>query len=317
MNKRENHEVFDGVDQEGRELNRLNIDIMFYIDMPFREIRDQVIQVMELFFHLCPKEKMGWYLTETMKQFKPATKRSFTLPKVWWQDGAPPKKLRQLKLKGGETHDSVTTCGINLSSAEREHSIFKLSSNYIRFILPPEFIETKCQAFVNFVISACNILPFTSGHGGYVIECNEYFSRVAQGIAYPVAMRYQGVDISTMSPGPWAVRAERIKNIAWLTLVGSTLLEKAGGLDSLQEKASNRLTVSETVHGALVRAGDQPILGDVNRHEDLSAFIDAYRLLGPLQAGIEDHFAPFKLKGRDDWIEATNRWLFRFDKQED
>lgn len=310
-------ESFHIVDQRGRELNRLNVDVMFYINVPLREILDEVIQVMESFFQILPKEETSWYLTETMKQFKPVTKRSFTLPKVWWQEGAPRKTLRQLKLKGGEMHDSVATCGINLSSAERDRPSFDHRSNYIRFIIPPEYMETKYQEFVDFVTTACNTLPFTSGHGGYVIECNEYFSRDAESMAYPIAMRHQGVDISTMSRGPWAVRAERIKNIGWLTLIGSNLLEKIGGIKHLQDTASTRLILMDTAHGVVIQAGEKPILGDVNRLEDMGALIDAYNLVGSLQAGIEDLFAPFRLEGNADEVDATQRWLFRFAQKRD
>ena len=308
---------FHIIDERGRELARLNADVMFYLDIPLREIRDEVIQVMENFFQLCPKEEIHWYLTETMKQFKPVTQRSFMLPKVWWQDGAPRKALRELFLKGGEVHDSVATCGIDLRSAEREKTTFELSSNYIRFIVPAVYMETKRQAFLDFVLDASEKLPFVSGHGGYVLECNEYFAEDAQGAAYPLAMRFQGVDISTRSRGPWAVRAERIKNVAWLTLIGSKLLNRIGGLHALKQKAGTPLIVTETAYGVVMQAGEKPILGDVNRVEDMSAFIDAYRLVEPLHVGIEDLFAPFKIKGATDEIDATKRWLFRFARKGD
>ncbi|MEK6774975.1 MAG: type VI immunity family protein [Bdellovibrionota bacterium] len=308
-------ERFHIVDQRGRELTRLNADVMLYINVPLREIRDEVIDIMELFYQLCPREAIGWYATETMKQFKPTTSRSFTLPAVWWKDGCARKNLRELMLKGGEAHDSVGTCGIYLSSAEREHIIFKLSSNYLRFMVPADFMETGSQTFVDFVITVCNRIPFVSGHGGFVIECNQYFAEDAQGAAFPLAMRYQAVDIATRSRGPGAVQGERIKNVGWLTLIGSELLEKIGGLNPLQRNASDRLSLVQTAHGVLIRAGQKPILGDVNRREDLSAFVDAYRLVEPLHNGIKELFAPFKLAGDADEVDATQRWLFRFLKK--
>ncbi len=308
-------ERFHVVDQRGRELTRLNTDVMFYINVPLREIRDEVLGIMERFYQLCPREALGWYATETMKQFKPTTSRSFTLPKVWWKDGSPRKNLRELMLKGGAAHDSVGTCGIYLRSAEREDSIFKLKSNYLRFMIPADFMETGSQAFVDFVIAVSNRIPFVSGHGGFVIECNQYFPEDAQGVAYPLAMRYQAVDIATMSRGPWAVRGERIKNVGWLTLIGSELLEKVGGGKALQHKASDRLSLVETAHGVLIQAGQKPVLGDVNRREDLSAFVDAYRLVEPLHNGIKELFAPFKLPGDADEVDATQRWLIRFRKK--
>jgi len=300
------------IDQRGRELTRLNGDVMLYINVPLREIRDEVNEIMEQFFQLFPRDDIGWYATETMKQFKPATSRSFSLPSVWWKDGAPIKDLREVMLKGGKTHDSVATCGIYLRGAERENRIFKRNSNYLRFMVPAEFMAANYQAFFNFVIAAANLIPFVSGHGGFVIECNQYFAEDAQGAAFPFAMRYQGVDIATMSRGPWAVRGERIKNVGWLTLIGSQLLEKVGGFKGLQHKASDRLNIIETVHGVVIRAGERPILGEVNRSEDLGALIDAYLLVEPLQHGIEELFAPFELQGDRDEVDATQRWLFRF-----
>jgi len=307
-------ERFHTVDQRGRELTRLNADVMFYIDRPLREIRDDVLEVMEHFYELIPREEIGWYATEAMKQFQPTTGRSFTLPKVWWKDGAPRKKLRELMLKGGKAHDSVGTCGIYLSSAEPEHPIFKLSSNYLRFMVPADFMETRSQEFVDFVLAVSNQIPFVSGHGGFVIECNQYFEEDAQGAAFPSAMRYQAVDIATMSRGPGVARGEKIKNVGWLTLIGSELLEKVGGLKALQHKATDRLSLVKTSHGVLIRVGPKPILGDVNRHEDLSAFVEAYRLVESLHTGIGELFAAFELAGKADEVDATQRWLFRFRK---
>lgn len=305
-------ELFHVIDKRGRELTRLNGDVMFYINAPLRELRDPLLSVMNLFYELCPRENLRWYLTETMKQFKPATPKSFTLPAVWWQEGAPRKDLRQLMLKGGEAHDSVPTWGIFFSSAEREAPSFSMIANYLRFSVPAEFLETKYKLFSEFVIAVSNTIPYTCGHAGFVIECNPYDQRDAETAAYPLAMRHQAVDIATRTRGPWAVRNERIKNVGWLTLIGSLLLEKIGGAKTLQSKASERLHVTSTTHGVVIRAGERPILGDVNRQEDLQAYYDAYALVEPLHEGIEELFAPFSMEGDIDEVEATLRWLSRF-----
>jgi TseV toxin immunity protein TsiV len=310
----EDSERFHIVDDRGRELTRLNVDLMMYYDTPLSEYRDRVIDIMEAFYRLCPKEKLAWYATETMTQFKPATKRSYALPSVWWKDGNPRAPLRELKLKGGASHDSVATCGIYLSSAERTHRIFPLSANYLRFTLPAEFVETEYERLVDFAVFMGGQIPFVSGHGGHVIEINPYFTNDAETAAYRIGMRFQAVDIATMNHGPWAVRGERIKNVGWLTLIGEKLLSTIGGFESVKAKASNRLSVMRAAHGAVIRAGEKPILGDVNRREDLRAYIDAYRLVEPLQAGVEMLFPPFDLPGDTDGIVATARWLFRFRK---
>lgn len=307
---------FHIVDAKGRELTRLAADVMLYLDYPLGERRDDVLAILEAFYQLCPKDAMAWYASETMTQFKPATSRAHMLPATWWKNGAPQKPLRELQLKCGANHDSVATCGIYLRSAERSNRSFRSMSNYVRFIVETTFVETSYQRFVDFVHLACDRLPFVSGHGGYVIECNQYHPNEAQAAAYPLAMRFQGVDIATMSRGPWAVRHERVKNAAWLTLVGAGLLEKIGGIKGVEAKATDRLAVLSTRHGVVIRAGERPILGDVNRREDLQAYIDAYRLVEPLQAGIETLFAPFDLPGKVDATAATERWLVRFAKKE-
>jgi len=112
-----------------------------------------------------------------------------------------------------------------------------------------------------------------------------------------------------MSRGPWAVRSERIKNAGWLTLIGTTLLGRIG---NLEPAASGRVSVIETANGVIVRAGDKPVLGDVNRQEDISPYLEAYRLVRPLHIGIEPLFAPFRLEGDQDEVAATQRWLFRY-----
>ncbi len=240
---------------------------MLYLNVPLSELRDDVMAAIDDFFQLVPREAVKWYATETMRQFKLATKRSFNLPATWWKDGARRIELRELQLKGATAHDAVPTCGLALSSAEREHSIFELSSNYIRFIVPPELLEKETERFLQFVIETSNRLPFVSGHGGYVIETNPYYPEQAQAAAYPLAMRYQAIDIATMSRGPWAVRGERIKNIGWLTLIGSELLNRLGCLETLNSRVSSPLELIPSKYGAILRAGEKPILGDINSGE--------------------------------------------------
>ncbi len=305
-------EVFQVVGDRGRQLTRLNADVVFYFDPPLSAFTDSVVAAMKTFYELWPQKQLAWYATETMKQFRPATRQSYTLPSVWWQDAAPQKPLRELFLKGGDAHESTATSGVFLSSAEPTNRISKKQANYLRFIVPAQFFAAEYRRFEEFVLSLCGRLPFVSGHGGYVIETNMYYAEQAQGAAYPLAMRYHAVDIATLSRAPWAVRGERIKNVAWLTLVGTELLDKLGGFGALKAGATERLKLTETPNGAVIRAGDAPILGDVNRRESLMAYVDAYRLVKPLHEGIATLFAPFSLPGDQDEVAATERWLFRF-----
>ena len=310
-------EQFHIVDGRGRELTRLNGDVMVYVDAPLREFRDALLACMERFFDICPRSALGWYATETMTQFKPVTSRTFAMPGTWWKDGAPRKPLRQLTLKGGDDHASVPTCGVYLSSAEREDRNFRRFSNYVRFVAPAAVVASKPQVWLEFATWLGNQIPFVSGHAGYVLEANPYHVRDSEAAAFPLAMRHQAVDIATMARGPWSVRRDRIKNVGWLTLIGAPLLERLGGVEELRRRAGDGLRVVELAHGVLLQAGERPILGDVNRGESLAALVAAYAAVQPLHAGIEDLFAPFSLAHDTDEEAATRRWLFRFRREPD
>jgi Protein of unknown function (DUF3396) len=298
-------------DDQGRELTRLVADVTIYCDIPLRERRDEVLKVLDSYFDIVPKERFRWYLTETMGQFKPATRHTFSIPAIWWKNGARRKDLRELTIKSGAAHTSTATSSVTLRSAEPEARLFQKKANYLRFSFPPGSTANDHEQLLEFTISLASRIPFISGHAGFAIECNPYYQNEAETAAWALAMRYHAVDIATLSRSAWAVRGGRIKTVSWLTLVGSELLEKVGGVESLRRQASPLVGVIETAFGVVIRAGEKPILGDVNRREHLGAYVEVYRLLDKLHDGIESHFAAFSVPGSDD-DEATRRWLTRF-----
>lgn len=304
------YDEFSYVDQRGRELTRLTADLVLYIDAPLRELRHQIESVLPRFHSLCPADSLRWYATESMSRFRPATPRSLSLANIW-ESPSRPDGFRELMLTGGDTPDTVPACGLTLSSAERGDDIFTLSANYLRFVVAAETLVARQMDFERFVVAASRAIPHTSGHAGYVVECNLYHQDEAESIAFELAQRHPAIDIATRTRGPWAVRNERIKNVAWFTMVGAPLLARIGGASALQRPAGDALSSLPTAHGLILRAGEQPTLCGQNDPR-LAPYVEAYSLLRPLHEGIDELFAPFSLDDGRDEVAATRQWLHRF-----
>lgn len=108
-----------------------------------------------------------------------------------------------------------------------------------------------------------------------------YGSRVR---SYATA-RYQCVDWDELFAMQSAVK-EGVRSPAWLTLVGDTFVPRLA--PSPAEAKLPGVEISRVGAGYAFRAGDKPILGDVNAEEDLSAYYTVGRYLRPASMNRED-----------------------------
>jgi len=116
------------------------------------------------------------------------------------------------------------------------------------------------------------------------------------------ARRYPGFD--TGQHATW-MRAfhDRLRTVSWLTFLGPDLAAKAGVLAS-----DEVVTVSPLENGSvLLRAGDKPEHGDVNRRDVPFAYARVDARLRALRAAENLHFyAPWS-------VATTEAWLRRFE----
>lgn len=101
-----------------------------------------------------------------------------------------------------------------------------------------------------------------------------YSSRVR---SYATA-RYQCVDWDELFGLQHSVH-QGVRSVAWLTLVGDTLVPRL--VPPPAEVKLPGIDISRVGAGYAFRAGDKPILGDVNAEEDLTAYHTVGRYLRP------------------------------------
>lgn len=304
--------AFETYDRSGRKMTTLSLDVILYFDRSIADLEHQIDNIFQIYYSLAGQTQY-WYLTETMRKFKPASKRSLSAYKAWWRDDVNRKNLRELWLQSQDPEQGVGDYNVYVRAAEPGNVIFKENANFLRFVFPHSAESRQIRKFAE---SCAEALPYASGHGGYVIECNPYHANRAQTAALPMAMRYQAIDIATMSQGPWAVRGDRIKGIYWLNLLGQKLLAKVGGLSALRQGAPDDIEIVPNANGAMIVAGPKPRLGDVNRQEDVSPYVDLFYRLQPAMDGLVESFPPFDRElGVSDY-ETTERWLLRFGNKE-
>jgi hypothetical protein len=127
-------------------------------------------------------------------------------------------------------------------------------------------------------------------------------------------MRHPGINIAS-DHATWPLRDEKgVETVNWLTLLGEIPLQKLGGVAQLRRKlaATPEVEIVETKHGLILKAGEAPQLGDLNRDLKLPLYRAVYFAIKPVLDPVIRDFSPFNL-GRPDDAEYTERWLRRFE----
>jgi hypothetical protein len=121
-----------------------------------------------------------------------------------------------------------------------------------------------------------------------------------------LARRYPAIDLSEV-PLTLMALATGIKRMNWITLVGAeTMAEKGMSVAELTDLESYALP-----HGVAIVAGGRPLLGDVNRQEDLGAYHRVGHVVARLRS--TDH-GPFVCDQQGDpQDDRTDEWLGYFD----
>lgn len=171
--------------------------------------------------------------------------------------------------------------------------------------LPAVYIEQPEEA-LEFVARFASLFPYRAGYAGIGL-CWDDLSvdreTMVPPLIRPLIRRYPG-----LSPGlPRSLSEQYLPPYNWLTLLGPELLAAVGGLSHVKEDLTEKgVTVLEMGHGACIRAGERPELGDRNRQNSL-----------PLYRRVGAYFKPYRtytairLKGLD--FDETEEWLARFD----
>jgi hypothetical protein len=179
--------------------------------------------------------------------------------------------------------------------------------SYIRLIFDARTAFPEIASFANWTI---NNLPIWWGTAGWFFHHTGGRSTAAYAQIAARAKRYQGVQIQDLTALQWD-SLNGMPGVNWLNLIGEGF---AATRDmDLNVVASKIASPKRNVFhrkgnfGVVVAAGSKPLMGDVNRGEDMAAYSEVANLLSPLL--LAEHTP---LSGPFERPEVMSDWLGRF-----
>jgi hypothetical protein len=175
----------------------------------------------------------------------------------------------------------------------------------------PDGVE-RFQAWVQYLSEQVDA---EHGYGGLSTLLPYDFDRYMP-VEYELSQKYPGLEVDTMAMAHSLRLIGSIKGVNWFTIVGRTLLERLGGLDSVRRKLSSQggIHCLEYAGGLIVRAGALPELGSATEMPKL--YVAANRVLKPLRLSDPDTLQSYSEYGNGYDEERSLRWYARFDQEE-
>lgn len=160
--------------------------------------------------------------------------------------------------------------------------------------LPLDYLDKLDALFLSFI----EALPFWGGVAGFGFEMvrGREYEQEAMPVMFRAAKRYHGLILRHRTQED--IMIKQLKTAGWLTFLDEELTALVGGHDLLNEKLSDTVSKKVIRGGILLRAGDVPPVGDVNRQDkDIEPMAEVNRAIRPIRL--------------DKWFTSN---LFRVDK---
>jgi hypothetical protein len=252
--------------------------------------------------------RLRFYRTGDMKRFRAFDVQAFEGPAHWFAD---PRLLAtnmlSFRVHSGETARDVCPPALDMTLA----GAFEPPRFVLRMILPVEWGDEP-QQVVSLVQAALAELPLDSGYCGYSLVWEETDTALEEKVfawAAPLHRRHPGLGYGDAVRLSNAVD-QGVVAVNWLTFLGADLVAALGGRDALASNAPAEVSVLPLGQGGVIlRAGEAPKLGDLNRKDRLPAYHAVGRLVEPVRAP-DEALDELVIKGMSD--EAAHDWLRRF-----
>lgn len=160
--------------------------------------------------------------------------------------------------------------------------------------------------FYDRVCVLAQVLRVRWGAAGFMYSGWEYYRHNAtQEAIYAHARRHVGFDVGYYEQQlvEWH---DAIRSVNWLTILGPALLRRLDE-EGRRPETNPLVAVDRLGSGLLLRAGDAPQRGDINRLQVPPAYVAADAMVRPIRATTCNTFGV-------PWTEvSTNEWLTRFE----
>lgn len=249
-----------------------------------------------------------FYRTEWMKNAKKVDENVKSMLPFWLEDKEARRGMYSIQIDNRRSKNAASECGFRLFSAEYR------GAGSISLWIPYESAQSRSESLWGWVIDLVDEFNFSFGAAGFSFAYNDLHdsSGEIESRMSSLVQRYSVVDFPCARNTMFIV-GDGFKRVNWATFLGSKLVSRVGGTEALKKVGVEDISVVDTVCGIAIRAGVRPILGDVNRVEDLSH----YRRVGSMLVDARSRVHPPVLVPQGAFVAdrgMTQAWLSRFDK---
>ena len=280
---------------------RDNLCIVFFKKMPFVEIVEQVAEIFDKWMNMIPEDSIKWSLTSySQAGYKPFKKATLTrCLKLLTKESARNKTIC-IELAGPQPYGSdylINILGVHESPSE-DHA------NIIEMRFPINFMKTYgIEKFIQFSVACFQNLEGDSGLASFSYARGSDVDRVESCIG-PLALRYPGFDLAS---DPSMRLGKKCRGARWLTMLSNELIEKSGGKEKIKALEKVGVEILEVKHGLVLRAGEYPEIGDVNKNIKVPLLTAVAKAIEPIT-----YFNDIHLTCYFGDREKRDRWERRF-----
>lgn len=294
-------------DPPSTRLAQVGLGLTVYLHDTLPWARGGAASLLGSFLELAPPDRLWWWTTSTLEDWHRVSASGIgQLQQSLCNEMLPVPRHQFVFQLADET--SAPELGFlyrEVDTARRKRT------GVLEITFPP---ESDPGALLQIAFEIGHRWPFWCAVGGHQMRCHPLERSTAYWWGYRFARRFRGLDLQDSEQMAWNVDGG-LPGSSWLTLVGTPMAEKLGvDLDALRTRDfTHGASATPVGGGILLRAGDQPSIGDVNRFEHLDAYTEVALALAPWFL----KEPPRYYGGFWDDESATNRWLRRFVEPEE
>lgn len=182
-------------------------------------------------------------------------------------------------------------------------------TGYVQIAYP---IDHDPNELLQLVIEIGHRFPIWCGIGGYLATWNERVLATAFTRIHAWCHRYLGLDVHYAEKMSWHV-CRGLPSIGWLTLLGANARNQLGiDAEALRARPwTQPVAVFDLAQATLIRAGETPLLGDLNAMAYPLAHAEVARALAPHMIS-----EPPSFPGMFEVKQDTGAWMQRFVRPE-
>lgn len=293
------------INDEGVEFMKLCVDVTLYWKGTAHDHRNGILHFYNEAMRTI-RNRVKFFETEDMEGGVPVSAAAFDELPNWLAVSVPTKDITSFHFYGSSAPNLPSDAAFVFQAEQPPEDE---PAGMVRLVLPTATVESSAAPLLDRALTLASELRFHSGHAGYAIHWDPLGELAfdAQTRMGTLSRRFPAIELPAVTATLMAI-PDGMKRINWVTFVGDQLMADKELLpESLAELDIRRLQ-----HGIAVVAGPRPLLGDVNRQEDLSAYEQVGRVLAQLHSS--DHIPFICDQDGDPQEHLTEEWLGYFDK---